>query len=100
VTSFDFGSAKVGTAGLGTVFTYTNVGATALGPVVFTSGNQAAYTAGPSSCGNFQVAPGGSCQVMVRFNAPATPGPVPGGLAVSNVVGGGQGINFHGVATP
>jgi len=100
VTSFDFGSAKVGTAGLGTVFTYTNVGGIAVGPVVFTSSNQAVYTAGPSSCGNFQVAPGGNCQVMVRFNAPATPGPVPGGLAVSGVAGGAPGINFHGLATP
>ena len=71
-----------------------------LGPLVFTTTKPAIFTAGPSSCGNFGVAPGGSCNVTVIFNAPATAGPNLDALSIFAISGLQVGINLHGLAVP
>jgi outer membrane protein assembly factor BamB len=68
--SYDFGSVPDGTATSPTTFTVTNRSARPVSPTVASlAGSQ--FTATSDACSGATLAPGASCEIAVRFTAPA-----------------------------
>jgi hypothetical protein len=95
--SVDFGPVKIGTFAAQTI-RFTNVAAAAVGPLTF-SVYPAVYTITSNQCvGNFQLAPGGFCDVVVRY----TPTAQMSNLGAVSVTGTNATVSssLHGSGTP